>query len=74
MALIVDGLVRGEERWPLVWAFSASLIFLVYVRHNYQQMNSITFLEIRQSLVALIYQKVLNLDLRSVRQYARSLL
>ena len=55
-----------QHVWSLCAAFALSLLLLVFLRHNYMVQNSVLFLEIRQSLTALLYQKSLNLGLRSV--------
>lgn len=68
LALIINSIITDARQhvWSLCAAFALSLLLLVFLRHNYMVQNSVLFLEIRQSLTALLYQKSLNLGLRSV--------
>lgn len=46
--------------------FTVIILFLVFLRHNYQMRNSTVFVEIRQALTGLIYRKSLRLSLRAL--------
>lgn len=75
MAKIVDNLVEGvnnssdypiEEGILYALGFTLLLILIVFMRHNYYTSNSVTMVEMRQSISALIYRKTLKLSLRSL--------
>ncbi len=75
MAKIIDNLIAGasdSEAHPFSnglaysFCFAALLVVIVFMRHNYYLANSVTMVEMRQSLTALIFRKTLKLSLRSL--------
>lgn len=75
MAKIVDNLVEGVDNrseYPLedgilyAVGFTLLLTLIVFMRHNYYTANSVTMVEMRQSISALVFRKTLRLSLRSL--------